>query len=711
MGQVDALDRLTSLVDLHDALRTKDHSEAHRIALILQAEYKSKGYPKALQSFVDKVVSGAAVEPVSPESEGLTPGFLWKPSSKASIKHLNAALAIWNGLMPAHARIRLNSAKYNDNEAELALNQFDPILLESIIVTSSKNFSWLDGWYCDSHRLRLRLAPQKQNSSLHWEAFQWHPRCRELCSCGSLELGAKLEQIIEIPLHDALAPLLLCAGDGDGGKGVAELLVLPFPSLLRHGLHHGELVAAHERQAVPKAVTAFSLSCLRRLQEEQVPRVVSWTTRLPSGMSGGLSGQVDLTDWLEWMRLLRLRKSQKATALQLRIDGDGIPSLRALTGLKPLSDPGTSNKNQGEPPFVVLDPVDLRPRLHIRPGRSPLGWQANTSGEDVLGGAVRLLLQGEKGPEPAQTSEVVALLRAPGHEPRRTPLWLPAVPAEAPNPDSLAGGGAIHVVLHGLHDPDDLEFTLWSLDQQRGIALRSLRPLTIGSAEREVLMTVQPMIEAMRQKPELLPFSSEPSLESLLRRELAPGELLCLLRAGVCLQNPDTLLHLRQLLQPPEVASAGCLLIHERVRGRVRTLTATSCGLVPGALELSRADELELHQQTLLEALGPQQLSVLANSPDLALINPGAPCWQLAELRTSSSEVLPSLEQQWLDASLAAVLAGGLHRASSELSAMYRTAPKPDRRFRARLAGANTSLLGVLPELLAASTCVDVLKP
>ena len=321
---------------------------------------------------------GEAVEPGSFEREGFTTDFLWKPSSKASIERLNAALAIWNVLMPAHARIRLNSGKCQDDDPELALNQFDPMVLESVVVTSSKNFSWIDGWYCDSHRLRMRLAPKKYASSLHWHAFQWHPRGRELCSCGPLELGAELEQIVDIPLHDALAPLLLCAGDG--GKGVAELLVLPFPSLLRHGLHHGELVAAHERQAVPKAVTVFSLSCLLRLQEEQVPRVVSWTTRLPSGMSGGLSGQVDLTDWLEWMRLLRLRKSQKATALQLRIDGDGIPSLRALTGLRPLSDPGASNRDKGEPPFVVLDADDLRPRLHIRPGRSPLGWQANTAG-------------------------------------------------------------------------------------------------------------------------------------------------------------------------------------------------------------------------------------------------------------------------------------------------------------------------------------------
>ena len=324
IGRTNARDRLVPLAELHEALRQKEFSEARRIALILRQEYKSKDYPKSLQAFVSKVLAGAAVEPASFERKSLTPDFLWKPSSKASIKHLNAALAIWNVLMPAQARIRLNSAKCNDDdEAELALDQFDPILLESIIVTSSKNFSWVDGWYCDSHRLRLRLAPQKYVSSLHWQAFQWHPRCRELCSCGSLELGDELEQIVDIPLHDALAPLLLCAGDG--GKGLAELLVLPFPSLLRHGLHHGELVASHERQAVPDAVTAFSLSCLRRLQDQQVPRVVSWTTRLPSGMSGGLSGQVDLTEWQEWMRLLRSRRPPTCSATTRLLAGARWP--------------------------------------------------------------------------------------------------------------------------------------------------------------------------------------------------------------------------------------------------------------------------------------------------------------------------------------------------------------------------------------------------
>jgi len=706
-----------TLADLHSALRQGLQQEAQRIAALLQERFRREGQPQALRRFVASVLaeatdsgSGSANSTNSTNSRsGAAPADgSWTLAAQAGPERIAAALAIWNSLMAAPVRLQPPASGGRPWPVSTALADHDPALLAAALATAGDRLPWLDGWYCNSHRLRLRLGQPHPSQPRRWQVLQWHPRHRQLRPCATLALEGALEPVLDVPLHDALAPLLLRGEDAAGA--IAELLVLPFPSLLRQGLHHGELVAAHERQDGPAAIGAYSLRCLIHWQDPSLERVDSWSVRLPAGAAGGLHQQADVADWLAWMGQRTGNEGANKQALELEIEGDGLPSLVALTGLPSLSRPGDAGR-QGEPPFVVLDPIDLRPRLLVRPGRSPRNRSNAAEDGDVFGCAVRLQRRGHDGPEPLTAEEPVALLRAPGHEQRRAPLWLPldaAAPAQrgTGGPTAAAEPIGVHLLLHGLGDPDDLEFTLWSLEQQRGVTLRSLRPLIGGAEASAALAAVRPLLEAIAPTTALHPLDTAPSLMTLLA-ELPAGERIGLIRAGVCLHNPETLRRLDQLLEPEEVASAGCLLIHARAQGRDHSLVAASCGLVPAALDLGRSDELELLQLTLLEELGPRQRSVLANTADLVLIDPQAPCWR----RPRAAALTGPIEQQWLDASLEAVLAGGLHRASAELSALYRTPPPADQRHRARLGTGGGSLLTALPHLLAAGLCVDPLKP
>lgn len=694
--------KAASIARLHQALRENRRGDAQRIARDLRQVYRDGEHPRSLLAFIESVLADGTEGTGQPQaSDPLGSGSSDRPASPwhalpgADIPRMRAALGLWNQL---HPHSRQLCAPGDRDPARLPDAGLTPGELGRLLIGGTPSLPWLDAWFVGSHQLRLRVGepPGESRGSPvpRWQALQWQPEPGRLANCGSFSLEQGAEGLHDLRLHQPLGPLLLLGGDGDGGVG--EIALLPFPSLLRHGVHHGELVAELGNRASSQALWAYSQTCLERLLQGHQPRVRSWTITPTEGSAGGWASRPSVRQWLEQISATEPHpRSETPGPLHLHLDGDGLPSLRALTGLTETH----GDDIQAEAAFVVVDPIALRPVLQIRPGSHPAG----------VAGAVRVVREGSGGTR-LPTPETIAIVMAADASPRRHPLWWPTEPAATSPEAELQADGkrSIEVVIAEASDQEDLQFSLWSLSQQRGVSIDRIWLPPLAAERQQGHPGTEALLASLKADGIQLEREGLEGLGPMLAGCRSRGTLLCLMAAGVCLHEQATLLTLAELLRPEEVASAGCLLIHERQRGRQHSVEASSCGLVPGPFEAIHGNRLDLVQQTLQEVIAMDDRSVIANVSDLVLVDPSQRHWQLSEATMPGTE---GLIAPWLNASLGALLQGSLHRATARISAHYRTSPRPDRRFQAELPGTGIALSQALPRLLAASTCSRRLKP
>jgi len=683
---------------LHAALRSGRRNEALAIARSLRDHYRRQGGPAALLRFVDELL--ADTEPVVADGDIPLASGAFRLGAARDGRRLAAVLALWRQLCPGEP---LPLADWPGPEAgpePRTAAGLDRNLALAAQADGGQLVRWHDGWFRGATNLHLRLEawPDRPVDRLvvcQSEAGRLH-------RCAQLALPRHGAALMEAPLRNPFLPVLLAVLDADGL--LLDLSLLPFPSLLRHGLHHAERCAAAEITSTG----AFAWDCLRRQLDPTLPRIA--TLELPPDGGNG-SEQLCRPAVSRWLRqvwgLKRIRPGcfargdgALATGLQLKLAGDGIPSLRALSGLTPdeNADPGAGS------PFLLVDPADFLPLTLCRPGREPDPGPQATPAPALSDQLLRLQPQSGDA-QPFRSQEAVAVHLAVEVADGRYPLLVPTVPAPG---DPQGAIPELRVLLLAGSDPEDLHYSLWGLIQQRGVRLGSVEILTPPS-----------MAGSMPPLPEEIATCFPPGCLELAANPQAPETLTGLhggdertlptlvLRAGICLHQPRTLAQLHGLLTPADVVSASCLLVREQWFEGGRRVTAQSCGLHPEEIRLDGPSPLTLVERDLLGSLGLRDLSVLAPVPDLVLLDTASEAWRRA-WRTSAP--CNDLAQLLVERSVEAVLAGGLHRCSARFSASYRRPPPPERHWwlPERL---RHPLFADLPRLLRACSLVQRLEP
>ncbi|MCW2338505.1 hypothetical protein M2337_002738 [Sphingobium sp. B2D3A] len=98
----------------------------------------------------------------------------------------------------------------------------------------------IDGWFACQGQLTLRLSSPHPHAR-RLRAFQYNPAGEIICCAQADVTGSELE-LITLNLDQELCPVLLTWQTPDGALAASTLL--PFPSLLRGGLHHSEIAAS-----------------------------------------------------------------------------------------------------------------------------------------------------------------------------------------------------------------------------------------------------------------------------------------------------------------------------------------------------------------------------------------------------------------------------------------------------------------------------------
>jgi hypothetical protein len=181
-----------------------------------------------------------------------------------------------------------------------------------------------DAWLSSDYRLLIRL------SSDHTDPLV--VRCCQQAEDGSLALCAELplvahqSNIVEVGLVSRFAALLLVITDRHGG--LVDSTLLPFPTLLRGGVHHGELIDRSNGTAGWAAHQAYAANLLAASVDKSREFAIGGISVALGGANG--TEPIFSASFRQW--LSRQFKVDVAATVEAGGDNPALPVLAAQMG-------------------------------------------------------------------------------------------------------------------------------------------------------------------------------------------------------------------------------------------------------------------------------------------------------------------------------------------------------------------------------------------
>ena len=503
-----------------------------------------------------------------------------------------------------------------------------------------------NAWFTDEFGLRAILSDIEEGGAQNTvlRAYQAAPDAPEnLHLIGGLPLAGQSLGMFDLALINPLMPVLFELADENGLT--LEMGLLPFPSLLRGGIHAAER-AALQLEPDPMA-EVWRLS--RALLSELCPAAgtdaplsitaIRIATTDATGAERGLSEA--FRGWLGAMfdlvpapledtaptgpgarHVFDMLSAADPVArdsggLVLELPASAVPTLGALVSRR-LALPDGQDLAAG--PFLVADVVSCRPQWSVA---LPL------SETDMGSDAPRLRSQ-QAGTSGATERAFAGAIRhnwlAPLHLAIRFAAALPikdiqTVLATAPDVVAVAHPEVQDVSLAlQVTDLAQSERFLTSLASQRASRVTEIvlfhPPESDQSALQQMVQGVFPGISV-----QMRPGTPDPDQIA----GCVDGEAILLAQDSVILYDPRTLSAVSKVFAAdPEAASVSCVLLHEAVQKGRGKVQVASAGIFPGQMSFLTAPRLGIVEPDCLAALPNATYPVLANNFRFCLIRRSA---------------------------------------------------------------------------------------
>ena len=600
-----------------------------------------------------------------------------------------------------------------------------PVLRAGPAAAPVQGLPLAEAWFVEETRLRLMTTSlggtgwaDHAGAVLRvWQAQPAQPDAPELV--GGMTLPLEGPGFCDLALMNPLMPLLLELSDPSGKS--LSLSLLPFPSLLRGGLHGAELTATlplgppeealwrfsealliealGAPGAAPRSITALRVDPVGALGVEPVFSGVmqDWLMAL-FGLALGLEHDAAPDDQeqdpgLIWLATMLTSGSAMTPALAARrpadpmpgsiliLAGDAVPSLQALVSRR-IGD--LSSERAG--PFLVADRAERRGQWSVGLPLSGLAFLPSLQPTSaplpcpVLRGSVL------SEPEPAAASgpetetvpaPMVAFPLAIAYRDPPTvneaELMMPVatdtpLPLLRGMPGEAASLPALSLAL-AVTDPALARATLSSLARQSGL----------GGCE--VLLCPGPSVDhagLAGMVREVLPEAAVQVVTGGLvaLAQAARHDMILHLADTTVLHDPRSLSVLCALLAADDsVASASCLMLREIDYKGTARLQPAAGGLFPNRVSLSTAPRLIFAAPDCLGPLPMATWPVVANLLDLVLIRKAA----LLAAAPRLAGLWPMEGATDLAFGLAALGEGGCHLCTSVVRATTLTPATPGR--------------------------------
>lgn len=520
-----------------------------------------------------------------------------------------------------------------------------------------------DAWYCTDFCIRFRLqiattggvAASQGMLRIH----QYDPEAGLLRPCAEHQVLAGSAVLIDSPLINPLLPLLVTLTNGDGE--LTDIRLLPFPSLLRGGIHYSELffdssgldylhdfsrysvkllddwMASHSAVKTAQVMTleldyrfADGSECLFSQS------VRTWLRQL-FGISPRLWADTpavvtpnETRDYLssilatgQPVSRADAMMSTEACNLSLVLPPHSIPTLRALVaGIQDLAGPVQSQRAS----LLVAGAVDRGPLYLLElPESDP------RLVEPVFPGAPNefpLLLSGGQSRSSASASAVnpvyplAIVFRDVGISTKASRLYPVAIdaPAKAVTHDDVSVA-RLAVILQFSSTLNQLENALIGLKCQQLVAIRSIVVICADRTlqnDKAILEMVHKHVACDVIVDREGKYRGENA--SVAFAKSAKCEYILFMDDSVVTHDPRTLRVLSQVCNSDKVATAACHLIKAPADGSDRFLLGTA-GFLPGAnMDVIHCDDAAIGSLTRSGVLDGMTYPVAANSNLLFMI-------------------------------------------------------------------------------------------
>jgi hypothetical protein len=557
-------------------------------------------------------------------------------------------------------------------------------------VTASEILQWQaaaaprfdDAWFVSSHCLRVRWAAGANDrepciaTALQWAIAGGAPVMSEAV------IGDPGLFFLDVQLANPFLPVLLVLTTPTGDVRASTLL--PFPSLCRGGLHHGETLCGATGAGGIDAIRLTSARLLSGWSSAGRAASLDWIEVDLSDANG--AERLFAADLLEWMGELlgigirpcddapradhpgaawlhqmvpRSARRGSAAARIVRLTADAVPALHALFGMvDPTAGPAPvilCHGGDGTPAWILDPPAAGHALEEFQPG--------------LVGPFPRLTGPARSGVAPAEARGPAAI-RVPRRT-RRSPAELQAPFApETPMERILPG-------LFATTAPSPRVTVVLAHGGDEGLAAARLEALSLQvdvAWDRVVLMADAadgPAATSAMQRHfpscgEVVVHAEDTPPHARFNQAAARahGEALLVLGGDVLLHDRRTVAALVRMLASPRVASAGCMLIAAGTGIKAEHMDVLACGCHGSTPVPNHANFSHLRLVDALVSLPPATWPVRANASALFLVRP--PDWiALGGFERGPTESEPLATGYWD----AAAKTGRLHLSTTAFSA------------------------------------------
>jgi len=503
-----------------------------------------------------------------------------------------------------------------------------------------------NAWFTDEFGLRVFLSDIGEDAAriAVLRAYQAAPEAPEnLHLVGGLSLAGQSLGVFDLALLNPLMPVLFELADENGLT--LEMGLLPFPSLLRGGLHAAERAALQLEPDPMAEVWRLSRALLAELcpaTDLEAPLAISAikiATSKATGAERGLSEA--FRGWLRAVFDLVPAPLEEAAptgpgaryvfdmlsaadpvvrgsdGLALELSATAVPTLGALVSRR-LALPEGQELAAG--PFLVADTVSCRPQWSVA---LPLS-------ETDMAGDVPCLRSLQARTSVATERDFAGAIRhnwlAPLHLAIRFASPIPVkdiqtVLATAPETpvQALPGAQDVSLVLQ-VTDLAHSERFLVSLAGQHASRVSDIVLCLSGAIDPGA---AQQMVQGVFPGLATRMLTGTADLDQIAGA--AAGDAILLAEDSVILYDPRTLSAVsKAFAADPEAASVSCVLLHEAVQKGRGKVQVASAGIFPGPMSFITAPRLGVVEPDCLAALPDATYPVLANTFRFCLIRRSA---------------------------------------------------------------------------------------
>jgi len=587
---------------------------------------------------------------------------------------------------------------------------------------SGEGWKVWDLWWANSRLLKVRLSGlsgEGQATSLR--VLQPVPRGDgrlELAVADELQLGRE-ETVATVGVLNPLLPILFVGREAGGELVFTDLL--PFPSLVRGGLHEAEAAAVGEHGG--------TLEDLCRLSDAYVAEAVGWGEEGSSSAVGEI--EVDLRwatgseaifdpavgTWLSevfkiglvggheearvsrdlgdrsFVEHARGQLSRKAVVGarigrgRLRLPSRGIPTVGAVVSRRLSAGPGPG-------PYIVQDEAFPHRRYLVG---LPEGVPASLYGGPLSEGPRLEALPGEASGASGDDQQPVAIVFQ-DLEAKEEALRVFPVPKDQAEIVPGGSSGKVSVVVPLLEGRTDIDLLLETVSGQVTGEESELILAVANSPSGGLSQLRSGLEQVLPGRGRVVEVAEALNRSEALNRAAsqASGEVLLFLEASVILHDPRTVETLGRLAGREGVGTVGCMQLRSR-RGADGVARFGSAGYFPSRVDFAMAPHLGVSELDCSEVLGRSVYPVVANGPHCLAVS--ASGWR--EVGGLSGRLPNSLAEIDLAVRLAQ---RGRVSLCTTLVSVFSDAPDGPRPFTDLLAPANLSLWRILPAIKYSTT-------